>query len=138
MVPVSIPARSSVNVNTRGENVVGIFVDHAGDILVITGSCGLLKENAGVHVWVSLFSFGLSVTEISTYTCFSISYGSGAGKLTKYHLNLFCRDNSLWLVSPVRSRIVTPGLLGLKTYDHAHEQVGQDTVMEMVPLSTPS
>lgn len=73
IVPVSMPARSSVKVNTKGVNVGEIFVDHAGEILVITGFCGLLKENAGVHVCVAPFSFGLSVTEIFTYTCFSIS-----------------------------------------------------------------
>ena len=74
IVQVFIPARSSVKVNTKGENIVGTRGnDGDGDNLVITGAIGELKENEGVQVWVALFSFGLSVTEIDTFTCFSIS-----------------------------------------------------------------
>jgi hypothetical protein len=73
MVPVFIPARSSVNWKTIGESVVLILVFPAGVVLVIVGACGALNENDGVHVWVCKFSFGLSVTEIFTVTSFSIS-----------------------------------------------------------------
>gem|GEM_PF-1881660 len=139
ILPVFIPARSSSKLNTKGEKVSGTFVDIDGCILVIVGFCGALNENVGVHVFVLLYSFGLSVTEIFTYTCFSISYGDGAGKLRLYPLILFCRVSILMLLFPVRSLIVSVGLAGVKVYGRDHAtHVGQSRVILIVPLFTPS
>lgn len=140
MVQVSIPARSSVKVNTNGEKVREMFVDHEGEVLVITGFCGELNENEGVPVCVSLYSFGLSVTEIFTYICSSISYGAGAGRESSYPLILFCRESLLYDELPFRSVILSSGSAGVNVYDHQapHEHVGQETLILIVPLFTHS
>lgn len=140
IVPVSIPARSSSTLKTNGPKVGDISVDDDGCIFVIVGFCGALNENEGVLVCVSLYSLGLSVTEIFTYTCSSISYGAGAGREISYHLILFCRESLLWFVSQFHSIIFSSGSDGVKVYDHHahHQQVGQATVTLIVPLFTHS
>ncbi|MEI8009543.1 MAG: hypothetical protein WCI00_09655 [bacterium] len=137
MLHVSTPARSSLNWKTIGDIVGEILAPPAGDILLIVGACGALKENDGVHVWVCEFSLGLSVTEMFTLTCFSISYGAGEGKLTKYHLILLSRVYWLILLFPVR--LVMFKLLGVSVYGQDHDtQVGQLRVTLIVPLFTHS
>ena len=139
MLPVSIPARSSSKLNTNGPKVSGTFVDVDGCNFVIVGFCGVLNENEGVQVFVSLYSLGLSVTEMVTYTCFSISYGEGAGRLRVYPLILFCHVSIWILLFPVRSLMVRAGLVEVNTYGRDHDvQVGQSSVILMLPLFTPS
>ena len=132
-----IPARSSLNWKVIGDIVGEILVLHAGDILLIVGACGALKENDGVPRCVCQFSLGLSEPEIYTLTCFSISYGAGEGKLTKYHLVLLFRVYLFVLVFPVRSVIFK--LLVVSVYGQDHDtQVGQVSVTLIVTLFTHS
>lgn len=139
ILPVSIPARSSSKLNTNGPKFGGMSIAVDGCILVIVGFSGALNENVGLLVCVSLFSFGLSATEMLTYTCFSISYGEGAGRLRVYPLILFCHVSIWILLFPVRSLIVRAGFAEVNTYGRDHDvQVGQSRVILMLPLFTPS